>query len=150
MKKIIIGLLVIVILGAGGVGAFLVTHQDKRAQPTSSQSQNTQDNTAAATIVQTKTNTTLGSYLADNLGNTLYTYGGDQQGISNCSGICLYDWPIYEATTTTSLPANVTVITRADGKQQYAYKGLPLYTFTQDAPGQIMGNNVSNFHVAKP
>jgi predicted lipoprotein with Yx(FWY)xxD motif len=75
----------------------------------------------------------------------------DSNGVSNCSGSCLTNWPIYEATATTDLPANVTVITRSDGKKQYAYKGMPLYYFSGDtSAGQVTGDGVNNFHVAKP
>ena len=49
-----------------------------------------------------------------------------------------------------TLPANVTVITRSDGGKQYAYKGMPLYTFTSDGNGQVTGDGVENFHIAKP
>jgi len=48
------------------------------------------------------------------------------------------------------LPANVGVITRTDGSKQYTYKNLPLYYFTGDQTGQVTGDNVENFHVAKP
>lgn len=151
MKKVVISIIVLILLAAAGVGVYAVTHPDKRAKPAASaQSQNAAQNTSSTPLIQTKTSATLGSYLTDSSGNTLYTYGADSQGVSTCSGLCLYDWPIYEAITTSNLPANITVIARSDGKKQYAYKGLPLYTFTQDAPGQITGDNVNDFHVAKP
>ncbi|HET7320399.1 MAG TPA: hypothetical protein VFI84_02300 [Candidatus Saccharimonadales bacterium] len=105
----------------------------------------------STSIVQTKTATNVGQYLADSNGNALYTYGADKTGVSNCTGSCLYSWPIYDASNApASLPANVTVITRSDGGKQYAYKGMPLYTFTSDSSGQVTGDGVSNFHVAKP
>jgi predicted lipoprotein with Yx(FWY)xxD motif len=102
-------------------------------------------------IVNTKTDAKLGQYLADSKGKALYTYGADTTGVSNCTGSCLADWPVYEATSTTNLPANVTVITRADGTKQYAYKGMPLYYYTGDtSAGQVSGDGINNFHVAKP
>ena len=104
----------------------------------------------AATIVATKTDSKLGKYLADANGWALYTYGSDTSGVSNCSGTCLTNWPIYKATVTTGLPTNVTVITRSDGTSQYAYKGMPLYTFSSDSVGKVTGDGVSNFSVAKP
>lgn len=104
-----------------------------------------------AQVVTTKTSSTLGQYLADPNNKALYTYGADTAGVSNCSGSCLTDWPIYSAASAPStLPANVTVITRSDGTKQYAYKGMPLYTFTSDSAGQVTGNGISNFNVAKP
>jgi predicted lipoprotein with Yx(FWY)xxD motif len=106
---------------------------------------------AKAQVVSTKTDSKAGQYLAAANGKALYTYGADSTGVSNCSGSCLTNWPIYEATATTDLPANVTVITRSDGKKQYAYKGMPLYYFSGDtSAGQVTGDGVNNFHVAKP
>ena len=113
----------------------------------------TSSNTSTASqIVQTKTNSTVGQYLADPNGKTLYTYNSDTTGKSNCTGSCLTDWPVYVATSSASnLPANVTIITRSDGGTQYAYKGKPLYYFTGDtSAGMVTGNGVSGFSVAKP
>lgn len=112
----------------------------------------TNTNAATADVVQTKTNPTVGQYLADKNGKTLYTYGADTSGVSNCTGACLTDWPVYAATSTTSnLPANVSVIHRSDGGTQYAYKGMPLYYFSGDtSAGMVTGDGVNNFHVAKP
>jgi predicted lipoprotein with Yx(FWY)xxD motif len=104
-----------------------------------------------ADVVVTKTNANIGQYLADSSNKALYTYGADTAGVSNCTDSCLTNWPIYSAASAPStLPANVTVITRADGSKQYAYKGLPLYYFSSDSAGQVTGDGVNNFHVAKP
>lgn len=148
---IIVAVLVVAVLGVGG---YVLTHRpsstDSASKSTTTSSAST-DTTTSGDIVQTKTDATVGSYLADASGNTLYTYGSDTPGVSNCSGSCLYSWPIYDASNApASLPTNVTVITRSDGSKQYAYKGMPLYTFTADSAGQVTGDNVSNFHVAKP
>jgi predicted lipoprotein with Yx(FWY)xxD motif len=98
-----------------------------------------------------KTASNVGSYLADANGMALYTYGADTAGKSICTGSCLTNWPIYAATNApATLPAHVTVITRADGHKQYAYNNMPLYTFTGDTAGSVSGNNIDNFHVAKP
>jgi predicted lipoprotein with Yx(FWY)xxD motif len=107
------------------------------------QPSSTSQSSTASQIVVTKTDSKGNKYLADGNDKTLYTYGADTNGVSNCTGSCLTDWPIYKATSTTSLPANVTIITRSDGGTQYAYKGLPLYYFTGDT-------TANNFHVAKP
>jgi predicted lipoprotein with Yx(FWY)xxD motif len=98
-----------------------------------------------------KTNSKLGQYLSDPNDKALYTYGADTTGVSNCSGSCLTDWPIYSAATApATLAADVTVIKRADGSSQYAYKGMPLYFFSGDSTGQVTGDGIDNFHVAKP
>lgn len=118
---------------------------------TSQQTTGTTSNTNPASVIQAKTASGVGQYLADSNGNALYTYGADTQGKSNCTGSCLYNWPIYDASNApASLPANVTAITRSDGGKQYAYRGMPLYTFSSDSPGQVTGDGVSDFHVAKP
>lgn len=103
-----------------------------------------------ANVVQTKTDSKLGKYLADASGAALYTYGQDSDNTSNCTGSCLTDWPVYKATVTTNLPDNVGTITRADGTKQYTYKKMPLYTFTSDKSGKVTGDGVGDFSVAKP
>lgn len=108
-------------------------------------------NKSQSQIVTTKTDAKLGQYLADGNGKALYTYGADTSGVSNCTGACLADWPVYEAPSSSAdLPANVTIIRRSDGGTQYAYKGLPLYYYTGDTAGQVTGDGVNDFHIAKP
>jgi len=152
-RNVLIGLVVLVVVIAGGYAIF---HKSPKTTTTDNQTNNTTNNQPQnpsnnGDIVQTKTSSSVGQYLADANGNALYTYGADKSGVSNCSGSCLYNWPAYAATSTSAtLPTNVTVIKRDDGSSQYAYKGLPLYTFTSDSAGQVTGNGVENFHVAKP
>jgi predicted lipoprotein with Yx(FWY)xxD motif len=118
--------------------------------PPQQKSEPNQSNSQASDIITTKTDSKKGQYLADSKGMALYTYGADTSGVSNCTGSCLAAWPVYEATSTDNLPANVTVVTRSDGTKQYAYKGMPLYYYTGDSAGQINGDGIENFHVAKP
>jgi predicted lipoprotein with Yx(FWY)xxD motif len=155
-KKLLIGIIALIIVGGG---AYALLHKAPAATDNVSTSQTssipkatpTATPTGSTSVISTKTDATLGSYLADSNGAALYTYGADTTGVSNCSGSCLYSWPIYDASSApSSLPTNVTVITRSDGSKQYAYKGMPLYTFTADSSGQVTGDGVSNFHVAKP
>jgi len=153
---IIAGIIIVLII-IGGI-IFLMRNNGKTAGSTTpSTSTSTKGNSASqapsqksGSIIQTKTDSALGSYLTDANGHPLYTYGGDQQGVSNCTGQCLADWPAYTAEATANLPTNVTIITRSDGSKQYAYKGLALYTFLGDSSSQPTGDNVSNFHIAKP
>lgn len=121
--------------------------------PQSSTKKSTNSNTTTASIIQIKSTSSTGGgqYLADGSGKTLYTFTHDTNGISNCSGTCADNWPAYKATITSNLPSNVSTITRADGTKQYTYKGMPLYYYVGDtSPGQITGNNVNDFVVAKP
>jgi predicted lipoprotein with Yx(FWY)xxD motif len=131
----------------------LGTAANTQTEPSKNQEKKstTQTTTTAAKIVQTKTDSKLGQYLADPDGKALYTYGADTTGVSNCTGSCLTTWPTYKATSTTNLPTNVTIITRSDGGTQYAYKGMPLYYYTGDtAAGMVTGDGVNDFHAAKP
>lgn len=147
--------LIIVIIAIVAFVLWYVFHTKNTTNNSYNTSANTQLNpptsNTSSKIVQTKTSSTAGQYLADSNGKTLYTYGADTSGVSNCTGSCLTDWPIYKATVTTNLPTNVTVISRSDGTKQYAYKGMPLYYFSGDtSAGSVTGNGVSNFSVAKP
>lgn len=158
------GLLILVIIALVAFVAWFAFHTKNSTDNTLNQAANTQiapsptqkkqtaQNAApTSSIITTKTDSKLGQYLADSKGKALYTYGADTTGVSNCTGSCLATWPIYEATNTTDLPANVTVITRSDGTKQYAYKGMPLYYYTGDtSASQVTGDGVNDFHVAKP
>jgi predicted lipoprotein with Yx(FWY)xxD motif len=148
--KVLIGLVVVVIIIAGGYAIFHKSGTTSSTANSTTSSTGQSQTSSSAAVVQTKTTASVGQYLADSSANPLYTYGGDTSGVSNCSGSCLYSWPIYGASSSTSLPTNVSVITRSDGSKQYAYKGMPLYTFTADSSGRVTGDGVSNFHVAKP
>jgi predicted lipoprotein with Yx(FWY)xxD motif len=155
--------LVLVIVGLVAFIAWYVFHSKSDTNTTLSNAANTQtevskkttanssNKTAASEVVTTKTDSSLGQYLADPGNKALYTYGADTAGVSNCSGSCLADWPIYSAANApAALPSNITVITRGDGSKQYAYKGMPLYYFSGDAAGKVTGDGVNDFHLAKP
>ncbi len=146
--KYIVGVIIAVVVLAGG-GFALMNKSDKKIETQATSTTQTQTTTGSG-IITTKTDTTIGSYLADGLGKTLYTYDQDTEGVSNCSGSCLSAWPAFEAKGEATLPANVTIIKRSDGSSQYAYNGMPLYYFVSDTTGKVTGDGVNNFHVAKP
>ncbi len=106
--------------------------------------------------LNTATSTKLGTYLVDPNGMTLYTFNKDTQGVSNCTGTCLIDWPPYVVSTFSPNVGNgivgvVQSITRTDGSIQVTYKGMPLYFWKNDInPGDTTGNGVGGFSVAKP
>ena len=128
-----------------------VTGSTQVAPPATKSKKVSTNPAASADIIQTETDSKGTKYLADTAGKTLYTYGADTNGVSNCTGSCLTAWPTYKATSTTNLPANVTIITRSDGGTQYAYKGMPLYYYTGDSSaGMVSGDGVNNFSVARP
>jgi predicted lipoprotein with Yx(FWY)xxD motif len=159
MKKnsaMLLGLIVVIILGVGG---FLIFHKSTKT-PTTNTTSSTKTSTSTPNqpaavnnaVLKTKTGSSVGQYLTDPNGDALYTYGGDSTGTSNVTGSLLASWPAYQDTgSTTGLPTNVGTFKRTDNAEtQFTYKGMPLYTFTSDSPGQVTGNGVSNFSVAKP
>ena len=155
--KMLIGLVVLVII-AGGAWAIFHKSSNSTSNNTNSSTYSAASNSVpnqpvqSANVIQTKTDPTLGQYLATSAGLPLYTYKLDTAGVSNCTGSCLSSWPAYTATSSVvNLPANISTIKRTDdGSIQYTYKGLPLYTFTSDSVNNVTGNGIANFQVAKP
>lgn len=133
LSKIILAFVGIILLI---VGLILIIQNNKNmstntpygTSTTSTKSSTPKSSESTGAIVQTKTDSTIGTYLTDEQGNTLHTYGADSAGVSNCTGSCLANWPAYvsNSSSTAKLPTNVGVIKRADnGKNQYTYKISP-------------------------
>ena len=70
-----------------------------------------------------------------------------------CDGACTTFWkPLTVASgtpTAASGAGKVSVVTRADGMRQVEVNGKPVYTFTQDSPGKVTGNGVSDAFAGK-
>jgi predicted lipoprotein with Yx(FWY)xxD motif len=98
----------------------------------------------------------VGSYLTDIKGMTLYTFKKDTPGKSACEGPCVDNWPLFYRETVGPKDGldikDFGTITRADGKKQTTYKGMPLYYFIKDAkPGDTMGQGLKDaWYPAKP
>ncbi len=92
----------------------------------------------------------LGSYLTDTSGKTLYVFTKDTAGTTSCSGTCLAKWPAfgpgYPVTVPSSLnPADFVPLGRTDNVTQTAYKGKPLYYYSGDTkPGDTNGEGFNN------
>jgi predicted lipoprotein with Yx(FWY)xxD motif len=85
-------------------------------------------------------NTSVGSVLVDSRGMTLYTYTEDQPGESHCSGMCADYWPPALAAAGAQPSGDIGLVTLEDGRKQWAYKNMPLYTYVKDkAPGDATG-----------
>jgi len=84
-------------------------------------------------------------------GRTLYTFDKDQPGTSNCSGGCIAAWPAFTVANAALAGGDFSIITRADGVKQWAFKGMPLYFFAADAkPGDVNGDNQGGvWHVVR-
>lgn len=85
---------------------------------------------------------------------TLYTFDKDvaDSGKSVCNGPCATNWPPLYAMDGVSASGDYSIITRDDGKKQWALKGKPLYYWAKDQkPGDKTGDGFNNvWHVAKP
>jgi predicted lipoprotein with Yx(FWY)xxD motif len=89
--------------------------------------------------------TTIGGtgIVTDARGMTLYTYTQDRPGQSNCYGSCAANWPPALADDSAEPTGDFTLIERNDGKQQWAFKGQPLYGWVGDTQnGQMTGDGV--------
>ncbi|MHC0443179.1 COG4315 family predicted lipoprotein [Flavobacterium sp. 3-210] len=125
------------------------------------------------TEVNLATSTTLGSYLTDKNGRSLYFFATDANGQSSCTGGCEAFWPVFNVDnlTTDKLGTGLTLadfasITTPSGKKQLTYKGWPLYYYapmsagdgyggagvnTPEAAGKTSGDGVDGtWFIAKP
>jgi predicted lipoprotein with Yx(FWY)xxD motif len=78
---------------------------------------------------------------------TVYTFEGDQvgSGRSSCYGDCAINWPPLLVDQNATSYGDYSIITRDDGKKQFAYKGKPLYYYRLDnKPDETNGNNLAN------
>ena len=87
-------------------------------------------------------------------GRTLYTFSRDVAGSgkSVCVDACATNWPPLGVAATAVPLGDYTIITRADGSKQWAFKGMPLYYYAKDTKaGDKLGDGVGgNWKVAKP
>ena len=95
-----------------------------------------------------------GGVLVGSNGMTLYTFDKDTAGSgkSVCNGQCATNWPPLMAADADAASGDYSLVTRDDGKKQWALKGKPLYYWVKDTkPGEMTGEGVMGaWHVAKP
>lgn len=94
-----------------------------------------------------------GGVLTGSNGMTLYTFDRDAAGSgkSVCNGPCATNWPPLMATDSDKASGDYSIITRDDGKKQWALKGKPLYFWAKDSKaGDTTGDGFNNvWHVIK-
>lgn len=136
-----VGALVAAAVLLAGCGS---TSPTARSTPTASGSA-----AAAAGTQVTTTSGSLGVFLVDDQGRTLYMFDADPEGTSGCYDACATAWP---PLTTTGDPtaageaetAELSTATRTDGTTQVLYGGHALYTYGQDtAAGQTTGQGLT-------
>ena len=97
----------------------------------------------------------IGKYLTDGKGITLYRFTNDTEGVSNCTGGCLVNWPAFYVDPTAVVEGCETsdfgFIKREDGSEQTTYKGMPLYYFINDKnPGDTNGQGLKDVWYVVP
>jgi predicted lipoprotein with Yx(FWY)xxD motif len=98
-------------------------------------------------VIRVSEHAELGPILTGSDGMTLYTFGVDEPGVSNCNDECATFWPpltVRSDVDLESLPegiGTVSTITRADGSLQIALNDRPLYYYSFDGqPGDTSGH----------
>ncbi len=88
-----------------------------------------------------------GQVLVNAEGMSLYTVA---DAGSSCTGACLDNWTPLAAPTIASPLGDFAPVDRGDGIYQWAFHGLPLYTYREDViPGDLNGENTDErFDVA--
>jgi predicted lipoprotein with Yx(FWY)xxD motif len=162
-KYLIFTLLVALTILASACGPQATPTQAPAAQAPATQAQApaTQAPAAAApsgpAMVNVGKNDTLGSFLVDDKGMTLYLYTKDTPNTTTCYGKCASAWP--PLLTTGNAVAGDGVDTgkfgttaRTDGTTQVTYNGWPLYYYAKDKqPGDVTGQNVGSvWYVISP
>jgi len=129
------------------------------------------DNSTPPTVevkkeISLSTSATLGTYLSDKDGRSLYFFATDANGQASCTGGCEAVWPAFNVDNLTAdkLGTGLTLsdfgtITITSGKKQLTYKGWPLYYYapnvnganTLESAGKTTGDGVGGvWFIAKP
>jgi predicted lipoprotein with Yx(FWY)xxD motif len=101
-------------------------------------------------VVNLGEDASLGSFLVDGKGMTLYLFTKDTPHTSNCYEKCATAWPPLLTSGETAAGEGVDAsllgtTTRTDGTVQVTYNSWPLYYFQKDkAPGDVLGQNVND------
>ncbi len=133
-----VALLAAACTGGGGSGSTYGSGQTSSSAP------------AQAAVVGLRASS-LGQTLVDGQGNTLYLFGADNAGKSQCSGACASVWPPYLGAGTpragTGVSAGMLSTTaRGDGGTQVTYAGHPLYRYAGDQkPGDVTGQGLDQY-----
>ena len=148
-NKNIVSALVIILLLGGGVAFF---YSNKISAPKNNDNVAVDiDSTTTGAVVSSTKSDSLGEYLTDAKGMTLYIFKDDKRLQSNCVASCLKQWPAFTynntnlASATDNLSKNISIIKKNDGTYQYVYTALPLYYYVGDKnPGDVSGNGLND------
>ena len=78
---------------------------------------------------------------------TLYVFDADAPQVSRCNGPCAQEWPPLLASEKDRDRGDFSVLSRADGRRQWALMGRPLYFWSQEnRPGEAAGEQQPGWH----
>ncbi len=106
---------------------------------------------AAGVTLQVQQTKSLGRYLTDGQGMTLYRFAADEPGRSTCHQSCLNTWiPVIAYADPVAHkgvdPGMLSTMDRASGARHVTYDGWPLYRHAADVqPGDTNGHGVDDF-----
>jgi len=107
--------------------------------------------------INVATNYTLGQYLVDGKGETLYVFTKDGPDQSNCNASCLANWPPLLTEGNPMLgpgtdDSKIGSTLLADGRRIVTYNHMPLYYYAGDTnPGDVNGQGVGSvWYVINP
>ncbi len=154
MKKLVYVLIIIVVV----VALWLLLASTKPVVAPTGENQTSSvpatgsSNPAKSAYFDQRSNTSLGTYLTDAKGMTLYTFANDTAGAPTCAGACAAKWPAYgpdiSATGTAPinlpmLPQNVGTVKGLNGLVQFTWKNMPLYYYFEDkVSGDTYGEGI--------
>lgn len=125
-----------------------VESEEEATEAPSTQATDTPASSSSGATVSLGQNDTLGSFLVDDKGMTLYLFTKDTPNTSVCYDKCAVAWP---PLLTTGDPvagegvdaSKLGTTTRTDGSIQVTYNGWPLYYYEKDkAAGDVTGQDV--------
>ena len=124
------------------------------ASASASEAASASASTAAGGAVELKLATgTLGTFLTDGAGKTLYMFTPDDgQATPTCNDQCADNWPALTASAASDVTvgsgldaSKIKLVDRADGTKQVVYGDYPLYYFAKDsAAGQTNGQGLNS------
>ena len=103
----------------------------------------------SSSILQLRVHETLGTFLVDQDGRTLYEFKNDEPDISHCYDDCADKWlPVWikgSIVLTEGIEGELGIIGRTDGPGQITYDNTPLYYFKGDENmGDTDGHGMEN------
>ena len=98
-----------------------------------------------------------GNILATPSHKALYYWSREQKDFKiRCTGACAKAWPPLIARSRAAVPKRIAgvkgtfgVVVRPDGKLQVTHDRLPLYTYANEGPNQVLCNNVDGWFVVR-